>query len=69
MGLTWDEFLMLATVISSLGDSIYSFNKKEMEIKEKNQRIAAAANNYEELFYDLKYMKFMDEIRLSFTKF
>ena len=68
MGLTWDEFLKLATVITNLADSIYYFDKEEIEIKEKNRKVAAAAKDYLEFFNDLKYMQFMEEVRISFTK-
>ena len=67
MGLTWDEFLKLASVISNLGDSIYYFQSKFLGTKEKNRRVAAAAEDYQELFDDLKYMQFMNELRISFT--
>ena len=66
MGLTWEEFLQLAAVITNLSDSIYYFDEEEIEIKEKNRRVAAAANEYQEFFSDLKYMKFMEELRTSF---
>ena len=68
MGLTWDEFLKLATVITNLDDSIYYFDKEEIDIKEKNRRVAAAAEEYQEFFNDFKYMQFMNEVRISFTK-
>ena len=67
MGLTWDEFLKLATVISNLDDSIYYFNRTKKEIKENNQRVAAAAKDYLEFFQDLKYIHFMNEVRISLT--
>ena len=67
MGLTWDEFLKLATVISNLDDSIYYFNRTKKEIKENNQRVAAAAKDYLEFFEDLKYIQFMNEVRISLT--
>ena len=65
MGLTWDEFLKLATIITNLDDSIYYFDDKKVGIKEKNRRVAAAANNYKEFFNDYKYMKFMEDVRIS----
>ena len=68
MGLTWDEFLKLATIITNLDDSIYYFDKEEIEIKEKNRRVATAAKNYLEFFNELKYIQFMNEVRISFTK-
>ena len=64
MGLTWEEFLQLAAVIKNLYVSI-CFSQKE-DMKEKNRRVAAAANQYQEFFTDLKYMKFMEELRTSF---
>ena len=67
MGLTWDEFLKLATIITNLDDPIYYFDTKEIEIKEKNRRVAAAAKDYLELFNDPKYIEFMNEVRLSLT--
>ena len=70
MGLTWEQFLQSATVVTNLKDSIGYFNlDPEIDIKEKNRKVAAAAINYKEFFNDLKYMKFMDEVRISFTKF
>ena len=68
MELTWDEFLKLATIITHLDDSIFYFDSKELGIKEKNRRVAAAAKNYLEFFNDLKYMHFMKEVRISFIK-
>ena len=68
MGLTWDEFLKLATIITNLNLSIYYFDKEEIDIKERNRRVAAAAKEYQEFFNDLKYMQFMNEVRISFTK-
>ena len=67
MGLTWDEFLKLATIITNLEDPIYYFDRKEIEIKEKNRRVAAAAKDYLELLNDPKYLEFMNEVRLSLT--
>ena len=67
MGLTWDEFLKLATIIRNLDDSIYYFDSKEIGINEKNQRVAAAAIDYLEFFKDVKYIQFMNEVRISFT--
>ena len=64
MGLTWEEFLQLATVVTTLRDSIEKFYyAPEEDIKEKNRKVAAAAINYREFFNDLKYMIFMDEVR------
>ena len=69
MELTWEEFLQLATVVTTLRDSIWYFNlNPENDIIEEHRKVAAAAINYRELFNDLKYMKFMDELRLCFTK-
>ena len=65
MGLTWDEFLKLATIITNLANSIYYFDHEEIEMKEKNRRVAAAANDYQEFFSDLKYLEFMNEVRIS----
>ena len=67
MGLTWEEFLKLASVITNLEDSIYYFDTKEINIEEKNRRVAAAAKNYLEFFTDLKNLQFMNEIRISLT--
>ena len=66
--LTWDEFLKLATIISNLWKPIAKFNNEKIEIKEKNRRVAAAAKDYFEFFNDFKYMQFMEEVRISFTK-
>ena len=68
MGLTWDEFLKLATVISNLREPIRYFNDKRIEIKGRNRRVAAAAKNYIEFFNDLNYMHFMEKVRISFIK-
>ena len=67
MGLTWDEFLKLATVITNLTNSIYYFNREKKGTKEKNQRVAAAAEDYLEFFSDSNYKQFMNEVRTSFT--
>ena len=68
MGLTWDEFLKLATVIYNLRKPIADFKNEDLGIKEKNRRVAAAAINYKEFFNDLKYMQFMEDVRISSTK-
>ena len=68
MGLTWDEFLKLATIINNLAFPIFYFNKEQIGIKEKNRRVAAAAKDYFEFFNELKYTQFMEEVRISFTK-
>ena len=65
MRLTWEEYLQLAAVITNLDVSIRCFNNEEIEITEKNRRIAAAAKEYQEFFSVLKYMKFMEELRNS----
>ena len=65
MGLTRDEFLKLATVIFNLAMSITDCDSEEIEIKEKNRRVREAARDYLEFFYDLKYMEFMNEVRIS----
>ena len=67
MGLTWDEFLELASVISNLQIPIVFFNEEEIGSKEKNRRVAAAAKDYIEFFNNLKYMQFMDELRISLS--
>ena len=67
MGLTWEEFLQLTAIITNLNDSIYYFGQNRgIEIKEENRRVATAAKEYQELFSDLKYMKFMEEVRKIF---
>ena len=63
MGLSWDEFLKLATVISNLNDAIY--NDK---FQKKNRRVFEVANDYLKFLDDLKYMHFMEEFRESSTK-
>ena len=68
MGLTWDEFLKLATVISNLKKPIDDFYNKQIGIKELNRRVAAAAIIYKEFFNDLKYFEFMEEVRISSQK-
>lgn len=69
MRLTWEEYLQLAAVITNLKKSINDFDNEEIEITEKNRRVAAAAINYKEFFSVLKYMKFMDEFRNSYKIF
>ena len=66
MGLTWDEYLQLTAVIKNLAVSIAYFDEEEIEIKEKNRKVAVAAREYQEFFSDLKYMNFMEELRTSF---
>ena len=68
MALTWAEFLQLAAIVTNLRDSIYYFDTKNIDIEEKNRRIAAATINYKEFFNDYKYMQFMAKVRMSFTK-
>ena len=68
MGLTWDEFLNLAIIITNLYHSISYFDDKKIEIKEKNRRVAEAAMNYKELYSNFKYLQFMGELRISLTK-
>ena len=63
MGLTWDEFLKLATVISNLGNLLYYFDYTENEVKELNRIVAATAKGYLKFFNDFKYMQFMKEVR------
>ena len=65
MGLTWDDFLKFAAVITSLENSIYYFDDKEIEIEEKYRRVAAAAQAYQEFFLDSKYSDFMKEVGIS----
>ena len=62
MGLTWEEFLKLAAIISNLKKPIVN---DEIGINEKNRLVAAAAINYKKFFNDLKYFEFMDEVRIS----
>ena len=69
MGLTWDEFLKLATVITNLDYSIdLCVNNEDIEIEELNRRVAAVAKDYLDFFNDLKYMQFIKKVRISFTK-
>ena len=63
MGLTWEEFLKLATIIANLSVSIYYSDRRKIKIEEKNRRVAAAAGEYQELFNDSHYMQFMNEVR------
>ena len=65
MRLTWDEFLKLASALQKFGLSIALFHSEEIDIKEKNRRVAAAAKDYEEFLNDLKYMQFMNAVRIS----
>ena len=66
MGLTWEEYLQLTAVIQNSKVAIDSFDEEGIEIKEKNRRVSAAAHEYQEFFTDLKYIKFMEELRTSF---
>ena len=68
MGLTWDEFLKIASVITNLWFHSINYFDERIEIKEKNRRVAAAAEDYLEIFNDLKYLQFMNEVRTSLTK-
>ena len=68
MVLTWEEYLQLAAVVTNLNESIYYFDDEKIEIKEKNRRVAAAAKKYHEFFNELKYLKFMEEVRISLTQ-
>ena len=69
MGLTWEDFLQLAAVVTNLRDSIQNIkHDPRIDIKGKNQKVAAAAINYKEFFNDLKYMQFMETVRISLTK-
>ena len=68
MVLTWEEYLQLATIVTNLYESIYYFNYEKIEIKEKNRRVAAAAKKYHEFFNELKFIKFMNEARISLRK-
>ena len=68
MGLTWDEFLILITLIENLALLMYNFNDDEIGMKEKNRIVATAAINYKEFFNDLKYIQFMNEVRISLEK-
>ena len=63
MGLTWEEYLQLTAVIKNLAVSITYFDKWEIEIREKNRRVATAAQAYQEFFSDSKYTKFMERLR------
>ena len=68
MGLTWEDFLKLASVISSLRRPIHDLNSEKIEIKEKNRRVSVAAKAYLEFFNDLKYVEFMNDVRISLKK-
>ena len=68
MGLTWDEFLKLATIIDNLVEPIYDFDNENIETKEKNRKISEAAKEYLEFFNDSKYLQFMSQLRISLTK-
>ena len=74
MALTWKEFLELAKIITNLDNAIYyfddqsQFDHKKIEFELKNRRVAVAAINYKEFFNDTKYVRFMNEVRISFTK-
>ena len=81
MALSFDEFLKLASVTRKLYRSIYYFGNAvvsddsdadsdfdEPEMDRKNQIIAASAIAYLELFKDSKYLKFLEEVRISSTK-
>ena len=65
MGLTWDEFLKLASVISNLKEPIIVYDDKEIGFKEMNTRVAGAAKDYLDFFNNLKYIEFMKKARIS----
>ena len=65
MGLTWDDFLELAAIVTDLYDSIGYFKTSNVDIKEKNYRVFAAAQNYQEFFGNLKCSEFMKQVRIS----
>ena len=66
MGLTWDEFKLSVLVLYNLALPIGDFINEETEIGETNRRVSEAAKNYLEFFNYLKYMVFMNEVRISF---
>ena len=59
MGLTWDEFLNLAAVITNLHDSIFY----HVDAKIEHRRVATAAQRYKDFFKHLKYSDFMKVVR------
>ena len=65
MRLTLEEFLRLASVVKKLYESFGNFYVQEMDIKEKNQGVVVAANEYRRLFEDFKYGEFMRIVRIS----
>ena len=66
MRLTWDDFLKLAAVVKNLNHSIYEYNhNSKINIKKKDQKVAAASKKYKDLFEDLKYSEFMKQVRIS----
>ena len=67
MALTWEEYLQLAAVVTNLDDSIRYYRDEKIEIKEKNRRVTAAAQKYQELFNNFKYMELMEEVRISLS--
>ena len=81
MALTFDEFLKLASVTRKLYRSISYFRNAvvsddsdadsdfdEPQMDKKDQIVAASATAYLELFKDSKYLKFLEEVRISSTK-
>ena len=65
MALTWDDFLKFAAVITSLENSIYYFDDTEIEVEEKDRRVAEATQTYQEFFLDAKYSDFIKEVGIS----
>ena len=63
--LSWEEFLKLASVVKNLYESFCNFNVQEIDIKERNQCVAEAANDYRKLYEDFKYGEFMRIVRIS----
>ena len=63
--LTWEEFLKLASVVKNLYAAFCNFNVQEIDIKERNQCVAVAANEYRKLYEDSKYGEFMRIVRIS----
>ena len=67
MALTWEEYLQLAAVVTNLDDWIIYYGDEKLEIKEKNRRVTAAAQKYQEVFNNYTYMDFTEEVRISLS--
>ena len=65
MKLTWEDFFKYTSILRNLYESIFYFTVQTIEIKEKNRKVAVAANEYRNLFKDFKFVEFSKLVRIS----